>query len=196
MKTTTLRRQLLALHRSQQRLFAGSVKSLQRQFEKLPEAEHFLAQVSKLATLVQGQTSGFEGMIAVAAEANLPEGNNSKALMDKMRAGEAYNFLSNKRFLVEHIGDLDEWRMALASISDIMEAAKPFKDTDAKVWSKACAMSWSVAAAQDEIHALARYTDSITATQEALLRTYGMKFWQGRGRIMRCEGDRASGTES
>jgi hypothetical protein len=71
-----------------------------------------------------------------------------------------------------------------------MVAARPFKETDPTRHATAIAVTWRLHACQKQIHSLARQSEAITATQDAIFRGYGLNFWQGAKRYMRWEGDR------
>jgi len=190
-KITTFRKRLLSQHKAQQALFASTVKAMLAEHKKVPEAGEFIAMVTGLRDLLAEQTKGITEIWAAADLLPPGQGNRSPELMrpTDSRGPNCYDYLTAKRKMVEVLGDLDEWNKALACSSELMKAAKPFKETEPKKWEAAAEMSWQLGATQNQIHALARQTEAITATQEAILRTYGLRFWQGRKRWLRWEGD-------
>jgi len=190
-KITTFRRRLLSQHKAQQALFASTVKAMLKEYAKVPEAGDFITMVTGLRDLLDQQSKG-AALIWAAADLLPPgEGNRSPELMRPTDAHgpNCYDYLTAKRKMVEVLGDLDEWNKALACSSDVMKAAKPFKESKPKKWGEAVEMGWRLGATQNQIHSLARQTEAITATQEAILRTYGIRIWQGRKRWLRWEGD-------
>ena len=179
---------MLSIHRSQTKLFARQIKAIQRQFGKLPEAAPFLAVVAKIDEHLQRQATAAAGLFAQSA--SLPEGNRSSALMEMpMKHAYAYDYLTAKRLLAEQLGDLDEWKPALKAYGLLSDAARPFKDSDEKRWAKVSELGWHFTAGKCQLDALARQADAIAATEEALMRSYGIRFWQGHKRVLRWTAD-------
>jgi len=180
---------LVSLHRRQVRQFDRTASAIQREFRRMPEAQEFLTSVKGLQDLAKEQFAAAETVIAVAA--NMPAGtdaNRTQQYMDLPQNGDMYNFLTARRKLAEQLGEIDEWNKALNAVADVMDKAKPKKDSDPEAFDEACKMTWRLSSCQNQIHSLARQVEAITATEDAILRGFGLNFWQGRKRHLRWEG--------
>jgi hypothetical protein len=178
-KIATYRKQLIAVHRSQKRMIEKSTRAIQKKFGKMAEAKDFISTISRLTELFNQQTAAAEALFAVAV--TLPDGNHSPALMETY-GQDASIFLTSTRLLAEHLGGMDKQNKGMACSSNFTETARTVGGSDKKESDRADKLSKLLCAAQSQIDSLIRQTRSITSTQEALFRSYGLKVFQGHKR--------------
>jgi hypothetical protein len=146
-----------------------------------------LGQVSQLASHTEELCQYADTIFATALTVT---GLNPSEGAAKGSNGAAYEYLVRRRQLAVIIDDMDEWKYALAECREFMQAERQFEKTNEKRWKRACRVSWSLNSLQNDMLALLRQAEVLTATQDAIMRSYGIKLWQGRKRYMRWEGDR------
>lgn len=188
MKTHTNR--LVSLHRRQVRRFERTAKAIQREFRRMPEAQEFLAMVKTLQDLANEQFVAATSVIAVAAQMPAGEGNRTQEFMELPEQGDMDQFLTARRKIAEQLGEIDEHNKALAAVGLVMDKAKSIKDSDPAAFEAACKMTWRLSSCQNQIHSLARQVEAITSMEDAILRAFGLNFWQGRKRHLRWEGQK------
>ena len=181
---------LVSLHRRQVRQFDRTAKAIQREFRRMPEAQEFLGMVKTLQDLANEQFVAATSVIAVAAQMPAGEGNRTQEFMEMPEQGDMDSFLTSRRKIAEQLGEIDEHNKALAAVGQVMEKAKSIENSDPRAFEAACKMTWRLSSCQNQIHSLARQVEAITAMEDAILRGYGLNFWQGRKRHLRWEGQK------
>jgi hypothetical protein len=198
-KLTATQRRLLRLHRRQLRFFDRTAAGLTKEFRKCEEAKDSLANVAKLSDMLHEQSQAADNLITVAQQVE-GEGNITPAVWKAFFAlvqsttppshyFGVYDWMTNQRKMVEHMGEMDEWRLLLAAVYEGTKAARPLQKTNPQLWDAFANRTWRLSAGQFQIHCLVRQAEAITFTQNALFRSLGIKFWQGHKRYGRYEGD-------
>lgn len=181
---------LVSLHRRQVRRFDRTAKAIQREFRRMPEAQEFLGMVKTLQDLADEQFVAATSVIAVAAQMPAGEGNRTQEFMEMPEQGDMDSFLTSRRKIAEQLGEIDEHNKALAAVGQVMEKAKSIENSDPRAFEAACKMTWRLSSCQNQIHSLARQVEAITSMEDAILRAFGLNFWQGRKRHLRWEGQK------
>lgn len=177
---------LLSLCRRQFKLFDRTARGILREFGKESSGERFIPQIHELQALIAAQTEAAQVIFDAMLEFDCSEVNRSCAFV-RSPDNKIYEYLSNKRKAAELIGDLDEWKTALSTSAELTKEAREGSDSDKEAANE---IAWRLVACQDQIQSLVRQAEALTATQDALMRAFGLKYWQGHKRYLRWEGDR------
>lgn len=178
------RQRLVALLNGQLRLFHSTARALSREFKNMEEVKDSVASIDGLVAMVKEQHAAVLEVIERAKSLSASP-NVGPEFFNLTGPNGTYEFLSSKRKMTEHIGDMDEWNKVLAAS---LKMRKGIDKNDKKAVEEYAVMSWRLSAFQIQIHALARLAQGITLLQEAIFRSYGLKFWQDHKRHLRWEG--------
>ena len=181
---------LLSIHRRQFKLFSRTARGILKEFGKHPSGEGFIGQIRELQTFIEAQTEAAQVIFDAMLDFECSQANRSCAFV-RSPANKIYDYLSNKRKAFVLIGDLSEWNRALAVAADLGEQARSREESDKQAYDALVELSWRLSAGQCQIHSLVRQAEALTSTQDALLRGFGLNYWQGHKRYLRWEGDRA-----
>lgn len=190
-------KRLHAIHRAQIKLFRRTASAVQKEFEGEEVCEKFLAQVQALVAAVDRQSVAAEKLFTHADSlAKMPatadSANRSVMVIESLRDSQSgvsvFDYLDGMRKVAALIAE-QEINWALGADVALRDKAKANPE-DKKLKDYSDAMSWRLMSCQGQLHSLKRQAESITASEQALMRFRGLKFWQGRKCYLRWEGDR------
>jgi hypothetical protein len=187
---------MLSLHTLQVDLFHRTSETILAEFKSVTVAFQFLRETEALVNDVERQNQAFAKVIALAASlpksATKDNANRSQAYLDAMIGTESgralFDWFDARRKAEQKIWDM-EINHVLSADHALREQAKANPD-DQELREFADNMSWRFSACQYQVHALSRQAEAISELQLAMLRSHGLKIWQGRKMHLRWEGDR------
>jgi len=189
MKISTYRKQLLSIHSAQVKAFQTLSSNLLKEFGKVEEAEKFASALNQLTELCTKQYDAASSLFAVAATLS-GEGNQTPKFWQLETGGQIYEFFKAKTAVDQLLADMDEFNRPLECIA-AMRKERP-TIIEAAEASRINLLQWRLAAASNRTHSLMRTAEAVTATEDAIFRSFGLRFWQGRKGYARFEGDRVS----
>ncbi|HEY9757878.1 MAG TPA: hypothetical protein V6C97_22110 [Oculatellaceae cyanobacterium] len=178
---------LQRIHEAQVRFFRQTSNGILKEFRTFKGSSNFFPLVHRAVELLEALGSEYNGIRTSAAQLE-GDGNRSPQYIES-NGHSFYAYMTARRHLAEHIGDMDEWRKALACVSDVVRESKAYEASDRPRFEEMCRLTWRLLGAQEQINSLARQAEAMTLTEDAIFRGYGLKFWQGTKRWMRWEGD-------
>lgn len=178
---------LQRLHAEQVRLYRQTAKGVLREFKSFKGSSNFFPQVQRAVELIEKLNSEHNAICLSATQLE-GDGNRSPQYIEA-KGHSFYEYMTGRRQLAEHIGDMDEWRKALACVRDVVDEAKAYEESDRPRFEEMCRLTWRLLGAQNQIDSLTRQSEALSLTEDAIFRGYGLKFWQGSKRWMRWEGD-------
>lgn len=187
-----------SLYNMQVALFDRTFANILAEFKSVTVAVGFLRQAETLDVAAKQQSAAFLRMLALAEAlpktATRDDANRSQAFIDAMHDGDVGEALSDwfdsRRKAEQAIWDM-EINHALSAAVALRDKAKANPE-DKELREYADAMSWRFGACQYQIHALCRQAEAIAEMEQAMLRSHGLKIWQGRKQYLRWEGDNAN----
>ena len=187
---SNLQAQLIAVHAQQVTIFESKIESLEQEFQGHDFPIDHLASLQEMVEKFKEQTKAAEKIFALMLKMNRPAGNNCDAFLKSEDSYCMYTFLTARRKAAELIGDVDEFHKALALSIEVKDDSEKQKSKDnPKPNQDLFDLSWRIASSQSQIHSAARLAEALTNLQIAIMRSFGLNFWQGQRRLLRWDGD-------
>lgn len=191
-------RRMRSLYNMQVALFERTFANVLAEFKSVTVAVGFLRQAESLVAETKRHTDGFLKVLALAEmlpkSATKDDANRSQAFIDSFHGGDAgtalFVWFEARRKAEQIIWD-SEINHALRADVALRDKAKANPE-DKELREFSDVMSWRLSACQDQLHALCRQAEAIREMEQAMLRSHGLKIWQGRKQHLRWEGDAAS----
>lgn len=193
-------KRLHAIHRAQVKLFRRTSAAIECEFKREAVCANFLSQTKALTAEVNRQIGAAEKLLAYAdslpsAPATANSTNRSVIVIESLYGGKhgvsVFDYLDAMRKATLLIAEQDMNNFALVAYAKLRKQANANAD-DKELKDRVDAMSWRLVSCQGQLDSLKRQAEAICATEQALLRFRGLKFWQGRKNHLRWEGDMLS----
>jgi hypothetical protein len=119
--------QLRSLHQAQVRLYQRTARDIKNEFRTAEESGDFLSVVEKAVKLLDTMSTQYDAISTAAAQPP-GDGNRSQAYANGSFRG-FYDYVNARRYLAEHVGDMDEFRQALAWACEAGKKADECKES-------------------------------------------------------------------
>lgn len=198
MNTRQHQQRMRSLYTMQAALFDRTFENILAEFKSVLCAVNFLRQAETLFTATKQQRAAFLEMLALAESlpksATTDDANRSQAFIDVMHESNVGVALSNwfdaRRKSDQAIWDMEINHVLGADVALREKAKANPEDKELREFSDS--MSWRFGACQEQVHALCRQAEAMAELEQAMLRSHGLKIWQGRKQHLRWEGDDAN----